>query len=959
MSKEYDGRKELGGIVLFFFAIVLFLMYCLPGEVTGAFGTFVKSVCFGLLGKSAVIFPVFLVYCAIEALREKRRGISRIRVSSVIFIMILVSSLLCLFSMDFDYFRSLCSDGLDGKVKATKAVSLLWKSGMDSSLISNPAASNNTVSGGLIGGLVAVALYSVVGKVISGLTIIVLTLALVINITHVSLIRKPVKMASTAVKKVVSGRPVQSRGNGAMGRGSGYRGYESSDARYLYRNPSNRQPGQRTPFVNSPTDISNVPLMDVEYDPFNAGMPVDRKSGFVDVSAKEFGADTEPQEGVINYGTRQVSTKGAEDAPTADFGYTPTPKTHAIRPQRKYKDPSFLVDDRGQKDFYSLDNSVYPDADYKDASTIDGNAPEYSEDDFPYEMEEEVPYEETIAQSEAEVYDDIIPPRKVRVPKMPSSAGMPAESAIPINADLDKNADISGGRIVETAPDSPSATSAVYTTPAPKKEIGKYIPPRKDFLAAPTQTREQVKEQQSKLNARARELEETLQSFGIPAKVVNITHGPAITRFELTIEKGIKVSRVLALQDDIALSMAAVSVRIEAPIPGKSAIGIEIPNSKVSAVQLRGLLETKEFREAEPLEVPLGRDIPNRPIMCNIAKMPHLLIAGSTGSGKSVCINTILTSILYHASPDQVKMILIDPKVVELNVYNDIPHLYMPVVTDPKKAANALKWAVIEMEKRYKLFAENSVRDLAGYNDYLIFNGEKPLPLILIVIDELADLMTVASKEVEVQISRLAAMARAAGLHLIIATQRPSVDVLTGVIKANIPSRIAFAVSAGPDSRTILDSVGAEKLLGKGDMLYAPISAPKPIRGQGAFLSDKEVEAVVTYLKNRYGPYYDENIMRLINSGIDDGPSTGGSSGSGDGSDEDDLLDDAVNTVIEAGSASVSILQRRLGVGYPRAGKLIDALEKMHVIGPFEGSKPRKVLITKTEWLEIRAKQKG
>ncbi|MBO4637908.1 MAG: DNA translocase FtsK [Clostridiales bacterium] len=754
--------------------------------------------------------------------------------------------------------------------------------------------------------------------------------------------------------------------NGASGRGSGYRGYETSDARYMYRNPSNKQPGQRTPFVNSPTDITNMPLLDTDYDPFNAGIPVDRKSGFVDMTDKAFGADTNPSQDSITYGNRQVSTKGADEAPTADFGFTPTPRTHAIRPQRKNNDPSFLVNDKGQKDFYSLEDSVYPGDSVAESSTISGQAPDpgyYTDDDLPYEVsgEDELPYEDN---TESGIYDDV-PARRIRPSVMPGASDSifvaPASEVpheIPINADIDKTG-YEGGRIVETAPDNGTASSAIYEVPQPvRKEIGRYIPPSREFLAKPVQTKEERKEQLAKLNARARELEETLSSFGIPAKVINITHGPAITRFELTIEKGIKVSRVLSLQDDIALAMAAVSVRIEAPIPGKSAIGIEIPNSKVSAVQLRGLLETKEFKEAKPLEVPLGRDIPNRPIMCDIAKMPHLLIAGSTGSGKSVCINTILTSILYHASPDEVKMILIDPKVVELSVYNGIPHLYMPVVTDPKKAANALKWAVIEMEKRYKLFAENSVRDLAGYNEFLKFNEQKPLPLILIVIDELADLMTVASKEVEVQISRLAAMARAAGLHLIIATQRPSVDVLTGVIKANIPSRIAFAVSAGPDSRTILDSVGAEKLLGKGDMLYAPISAPKPIRGQGAFLTDKEVESVVTYLKNRYGPYYDENIMKLINSGIDDGSSTSSGNGNGEPSDEDELLDDAVNTVIEAGSASVSILQRRLGVGYPRAGKLIDALEKMHVIGPFEGSKPRKVLITKTEWLEIRAKQK-
>ena len=408
------------------------------------------------------------------------------------------------------------------------------------------------------------------------------------------------------------------------------------------------------------------------------------------------------------------------------------------------------------------------------------------------------------------------------------------------------------------------------------------------------------------------------------------------------------------------LAMAAISIRIEAPIPGKSAIGIEIPNDVPTAVQLRGLVETKDFKASTPLTVALGRDIPGRPIYCDLAKMPHLMIAGSTGSGKSVCINSILTSILVHSSPEEVRMILVDPKVVELSVYNGVPHLIMPVITDPKKAAGALNWAVMEMQRRYKLFEEGQVRDIKGFNEKYKNGPEEHLPLILIVIDELAELMMVAAKEVETYISRLAALARAAGIHLLIATQRPSVDVITGVIKANIGSRIAFAVTSGVDSRTILDQYGAEKLLGKGDMLYAPMSAPQPVRGQGAFLSDNEVETVVNFLKKTYGSMYDEMIIKDIDrvtAGGDQasGSSSGGSSGGG--SDADDLFNQAVQTVIENGSASVSVLQRRLGIGYPRAARLIDELEKAKVIGPFEGSKPRKILITETEWLEMQARQ--
>ena len=466
-----------------------------------------------------------------------------------------------------------------------------------------------------------------------------------------------------------------------------------------------------------------------------------------------------------------------------------------------------------------------------------------------------------------------------------------------------------------------------------------------------------------KLKAKAQKLEEALKSFGIVARVVNITHGPSITRFELTLETGTKVSRVTNLQDDIMLAMAAISIRIEAPIPGKSAIGIEIPNDTATAVQLRGLVETKEFKAASPLTVALGRDIPGRPIYCDLAKMPHLMIAGSTGSGKSVCINSILTSILVHSSPEEVRMILVDPKVVELSVYNGIPHLIMPVITDPKKAAGALNWAVNEMQRRYKLFEEGQVRDIKGFNEkYKNDPQVEHLPLLLIVIDELAELMMVAAKEVETYISRLAALARAAGIHLLIATQRPSVDVITGVIKANIGSRIAFAVTSGVDSRTILDSYGAEKLLGKGDMLYAPMSAPQPIRGQGAFLKDEEVEDVVDCLKKQYGAMYDEAIIKDIDrvtEGGDQvlgGSSSGGSSG---GSENDELFNQAVQTVLENGSASVSVLQRRLGLGYPKAARLVDELEKRKIIGPYEGSKPRKILITETEWLEMQARNSG
>lgn len=441
----------------------------------------------------------------------------------------------------------------------------------------------------------------------------------------------------------------------------------------------------------------------------------------------------------------------------------------------------------------------------------------------------------------------------------------------------------------------------------------------------------------------ARKLEATLESFGVRAKVLDVARGPAVTRYELQPDVGVKVSRIVGLTDDIALALAAKDIRMEAPIPGKSAIGIEVPNNEVSVVTLREVLETQPFQEsAAKLTIAFGRDISGQPIVGNLAKMPHLLVAGATGSGKSVCINGIITSLLYKAKPDEVKFLMIDPKMVELNVYNGIPHLLAPVVTDPRRASLALKKIVVEMEKRYEKFSKSGTRNIEGYNT-LMMNGDNPdgvLPYIVVIVDELADLMMVAAGDVEDAITRLAQMARAAGIHLIIATQRPSVDVITGVIKANIPSRIAFGVSSQVDSRTILDMVGAEKLLGRGDMLFLPMGASKPIRVQGAFLSDNEVEAVVGHARGQAEAEYNEDLVPEID---DSEP---------DAADEilDELFDQAVQIVLEAKQASVSLLQRRMRVGYTRAARLIDSMEAKGIVGPYEGSKPREVLMTMEQY---------
>ena len=456
------------------------------------------------------------------------------------------------------------------------------------------------------------------------------------------------------------------------------------------------------------------------------------------------------------------------------------------------------------------------------------------------------------------------------------------------------------------------------------------------------------------LTEKATQLQRTLHSFGVSAKVENISVGPAITRYELKPAEGVRVSKIANLADDIALNLAAETIRIEAPIPGKQAVGIEIPNKEKESVPLRDVIESDEFESNKSkLTVALGKDVAGNIVLADIAKMPHVLIAGSTGSGKSVCINTIITSIVYNAKPSEVKMVMVDPKVVELSVYNGIPHLLIPVVTDPRKAAGALAWAVQEMDHRYNLFADKGVRDLKGYNA-IVENDENSLgklPQIVIIIDELADLMMVAAKEVEDSICRLAQKARAAGMHLVIATQRPSVDVITGLIKANIPSRVAFAVSSQIDSRTILDQVGAEKLLGKGDMLYYPASASKPVRVQGAFVSDAEVEKVVGFIKSNGVANYNEDILEEIEKS---NKSEGQIEQENEEDDMDPLLMDAIETVIEVGTASTSFIQRRFKVGYARAGRIIDQMEARGIISGYEGSKPRQVLITMERWNELK-----
>ena len=520
----------------------------------------------------------------------------------------------------------------------------------------------------------------------------------------------------------------------------------------------------------------------------------------------------------------------------------------------------------------------------------------------------------------------------------------------------------------ETAPAETAAPATPASEPVSQPPARPYQIPSIDFLQNGVSRAEDPAVDQE-MKEKAGILVETLKSFGVTVRITGIFRGPSVTRYEIQPAAGIKVSKITGLADDIALSLAAQGVRIEAPIPGKPAIGIEVPNSHKDTVSLREILESDSFRSSRSkLAFAVGRDIAGNAVVGDIARLPHMIIAGATGSGKSVCTNSIIMSILYHATPEEVKLILIDPKIVEFTVYEGIPHLLIPVVTDPKKAAGALNWAVQEMQRRYNLFAENSVRDLGDYNAAAAQPGSglEPMPQIVVIIDELADLMMTTSKEVEDSICRLAQKARAAGMHLIIATQRPTTDIITGLIKANIPSRIALSVMSQVDSRTILDTGGAEKLLGHGDMLYLPNGKIKPVRVQGCFTSTKEIEKVVDFIKSQTQSEYSDEIMEQVEQSIPVTKAEAKELRAAEkaaavnepepGSDED-VLERAIEVVVEAGQASTSSLQRRLKLGYARAARMMDELEQMGVIGPYEGAKPRKVLMTKEQLAERKMRR--
>ena len=938
MTGKNEKRHDITGVLLFAVAVLLGLSYYLPLSVTGALGRIFRGAGTGLIGFAAYFIPVILLYASIDYFLERRPNVTPIRVRSVLILLLCVSSILAVCTVSPVYIKAYCAEPPAGDVKVTKVFSLLWKIGNDPKVLGAPEG-DIVLSGGIIGGSIALALREIAAKAGALIILFAFTLSQIVLIFNISL-------SDTAAKTAKVIRTTGQKATEVL----------RTDKAMRERERAARLQAQRNQQINGAIQsyIKNPAVSPFE--------EVPGPQGFIDLEGTPVKMNQETwaeREKVFDFDLTNDTDPAPEaqrvevpPEPRVDFGFSnPKPQT----PKKEY-DPT-----GGFEYLPPLENDTPRPGSVLPAPTVSPN-----QDYVEYRHHEEggtkirVPDLEGMEHvpAPAPVPSEVIPPDMPPVarPSVQNDAPFdvqpvktPAEP-IPAVSQVESNREI-----VEPSGNTQSSAKAPVAAAAAARRANR------KFAKAPTNLLSHDKPQAARnvidgQDAEGMKLVAALRSFGIETKLGEVTRGPAITRFEVVPAPGIKVSRITNLSDDIALALAAQSIRIEAPIPGKSAVGIEVPNKKIEAVHLGNLLDSPAFKkEDSPLVVALGKDIPGSPILCDLAKMPHLLIAGSTGSGKSVCINSILISILCHATPAQVRMIMVDPKVVELAVYNGIPHLLCPVVTDAKKAANALNWAVREMTDRYAKFAEAAVRDFKGYNEYQRMNGETELPLILVVIDELADLMQVASKEVEESISRLTAMARAAGIHLLIATQRPSVDVITGVIKANIPSRIAFAVSSQVDSRTILDMVGAEKLLGKGDMLYYPQSAAKPVRGQGAFVSDKEVEEIIGYIKANNAVQYDEETAEAIVNATKSGSPA--SSGGADNDGEDELFNDAVDVVLQAGYASVSILQRRLNLGYPRASRLIDRMADKGYIGPFEGSKPRKILIDPAQWLEIKAKK--
>ncbi len=926
-------RREIICIVLIAFGLLVIISLFAEGA-TGALGDFIRGILIGFFGLFAYLFPFILIGGSVYAFLSKDNGPRTLRLFLLAAIFFLLLSFVHALSAD----PNAAYDGFFDYIGKS------YKGG-------------SVYNGGLFGAIIGNLFIGLIGKVGTYLFTIVSVLVLLMFLTGRSFfdavlnaydrVRDGINMheqGSLADDEFDDDEPVIKIPR-AVNRSTPVRRTKSSMEEILQS--SGRLKKAKT-FVISERDRSKKVFYDegegvenVLTHPVMSETPI-KINGVIDEDEAAKANDSILS--LYNNFGRRVNNAADEEEETEEKIYDDVYYEELDFENAEDYSEIYNVSKRRNEEVYNNDNDDYYDEEYFEFDSED----EIDDEDFDeYETDDVDSINNTINNS-IEKYLNIKKESQLpsfidaKVPKNEESVisfrqmRVPQERVQTIEPQKPSSLKISEYRASGVISPAPVTPSKSYESLIQNKPYIGYIKPPIDLLVKSPSTHNVGS--RAIILENSRKLEETLKSFGVEAKVVEVSQGPTVTRYELAPGQGVKVSKISSLADDLALNLAAVGIRIEAPVPGKSVVGIEIPNKEVTPVFLREVLDDDAFRAfPSKLAVALGKDIAGNAVIADIARMPHLLIAGATGSGKSVCVNTIVISILYNSSPDEIKLLMIDPKVVELSIYNGIPHLLIPVVTDPKKASGALNWAVQEMVTRYKLFAESSVRDLKGYNAMLKESGEaQTLPQIVIIIDELADLMMVAPGEVEDSICRLAQMARAAGIYLIIATQRPSVDVITGLIKANIPSRLAFAVSSGVDSRTVLDMTGAEKLLGKGDMLFCPVGLSKPLRVQGAFISDKEVESVVSFLKVGSDNVYDQEMIDKITA-----PKSFGEASD----DTDELFEEAVEFVIKKEKASASMLQRQFRIGYNRAARLIEEMEARGVVGPEDGSKPRKVLM--------------
>lgn len=959
---------EVQGIMLI--ALGLFFAFAFFMNSTGVVGAFVESVCKGLFGSASAIFFVYFILTGINCFLDKNSGQSIYKWILLLGLMI-CSAIIYALSMGETSFidggflvnlRELYDMGISGK------------------------------GGGILGGFICKVLVMLIGPIGGWVFIIATVLVLVIMLTGISIeavfrkfinfIKKVRTSAARRAELEVELEPLENYNENYDieeygSENSNRRTRKQSWFKKLF-NKNGEVYNERENYVEDEiTDFENLPHT-TELTGYtkknNKAMPKKKdsseKAKFTPTKPQRFVFEEDESilDDILNKNEEEQKRKFSFDDLPFDLDDITTGTISQIDPSLKpqkydvFKDDSINVDNSKPKENVKNKNNYNLDSLHDNKRFEDINVPSFLDTTKTGALTN-IPDENGVISNNDP--DDFEPPTEA---KMEDKLDLMTKKALDKGVPLDE-AVTKGRKMIanETLSHEELITEQINEQNTAPKVI-KYNLPDINLLTEPKAKKKPKEVVKEELEDKANKLLDTLSSFKVEAKIINITQGPSVTRFELQPGFGVKVSKITGLSDDIALSLAAPGIRIEAPIPGKSAIGIEIPNVNPTPVPIREVLDTPEFRNKKSkTTVALGKDISGSCVIADISNFPHILIAGATGSGKSVCINSLITSVLYKAKPDEVKMIMIDPKMVELGVYNGIPHLLIPVVTDPKHAAGALNWAVVEMQNRYNLLKDNKVRNLEGYNKLMDSNNEPDakLPEIVIIIDELADLMTVAKSEVEEAINRLAALARAAGMYLIIATQRPSVNVITGVIKANVPSRISFSVSSQIDSRTIIDSAGAEKLLGKGDMLYSPRGSMKPLRVQGNFVSDGEIEAIVDYIKNQYEAEYDEEVIEHIEKEHDrvsaeldsaNAPHTAAGSG-GSSIRADDMFFDAIELILENGQASVAMFQRKFKMGYQRAAKLIDQMEEKKIIGPYEGTKPRQVLITRQEFNEMKYNQ--